>query len=104
MEISIWFPKDEFVNVSSDTIVYTMRIQDDETPNLLCDSCWTDKAGVMKHFWHKYHKREELEFLEMTFGQYIKKHFKEIRGMNSFWDLGRIKFLNHYNSKWKLSK
>ena len=103
MEISIWFPKEVFISVSPETQVYTMRLTDDMISNLLCDSCWTDKNEVTSHFWNKRpNKKESIKYISMTFRKYIEKHVKELSGMNPFWSIGRIEFLDKYNSKWNL--
>jgi len=103
MLIGIWHSKEEYINLHPDTIIYTMRLTNDWVQNCLCDICWTNKEEVMKHFWNEYHFKEELKYIIMPFRKYIEMHFKEIRGMNPFWDIGRMEFLEKYNEKWNLT-
>jgi hypothetical protein len=101
MLINIWHPKEEYINISPDTIVHTMRMTDNAIKDLLCDMCWTKKYEMNDHFWFS-KKENKIEYLEMAFKEYVAKHKEEIIGMNPFFTLGRIKFLEKWNSKWSI--
>lgn len=66
---------------------------------LLSDMAWTNRIEVNSHFWIKNLaygglKREDIKVIRLRLDDYIKRHVQEIRGMNAFWDLGRIEFLD----------
>lgn len=101
----IWSANEFSLSISPETIVYTMRMSKKngdvlDIDNLLCDTCWLTPEGVKSHFWSDRKYGEVLKYIKMPFHKYIQRNKKEIRGMNFFWDIGRMEFISKYSIKW----
>lgn len=100
MIINPFFPNTEIPSdIHGDTIVYVpfLKKDDGEVVNLLCDKCYTTKSEAGEHFWfNKNFMYLKAEILTMTLSEFFKRHLNEVDGMNPFWDLGRLEFIEKY--------
>ena len=97
MKISIW-NVEATIDIIPTQRVFSLIL----APDILCDICYTQKIEVNSHFWMKNTMdNETVKTIELSFEEYLIKHLKEIRGMNSFWDINRLEWLTRYVRKWK---
>ena len=103
MIVWIWSKNSDAINVSPNTDV-TMRLFTKEFPDgLLCDTAWTSEQEVFNHFWSSRKLNDEkIKYLKMPMKKYIFKNKKELIGMNPFWNIERLEFLEKWCQKWKL--
>lgn len=100
MRISCWRAKQDVTKLDPKIIVYTWILHDDSLGDILCDTAWSTQLESHEHFW--YGQQMRISPLTLSLEEYIKRHFEEIRGMNPFWDLGRLEFLDKWNQYWKV--
>lgn len=99
------FRKDSAHNVEADTVVYTAFLESPEfsTP-LLWGAAHTSKEELKEHcFWFgggfAKPPKGDVQVIELTADEYVKRHLKECEPMNPFYSLGRIEFLLEWRKK-----
>ncbi len=99
-KLDIWNGKqgeDKIAKMEPDIKVFTLRLHIGES-NILCGYAGTKKADLDDHFWlEKPPEGSTAELLSMTIYEYIKASFEEDRGMNPFWTLGRMEFMEKWS-------
>ena len=86
-----WFK--ETIMPSPDSLVYVPYGKFDEG-HVMADMAFLTREAAETYFWkNKY-------IVTMSAQEFINRHLREIPAMNSFYELGRLEFLN----KWSRSK
>lgn len=67
---------------------------------VLCDYAYTNESAMKLHWWCG-DEDIEKKFYKMPFIDYMQRHCNEIRGMNSFYEVGRLETLKLYAEKWE---
>lgn len=101
MRITPFFGKaQDFTNLHPDMEVFTLRHTAPPpgvVTDLLCDQAWTTKGEIAEHHWIKQAREgEHTRLIRMTLEDYLKAHWEECKGMNAFWDVGRLEWLQRY--------
>lgn len=105
--INIWSEKQSntvFENLPPDRMVYAVRlIPNEDEPDfingLLASEVYTNELDAKNHWWNrKSYSPGTGMVVPMTFHEYLKASFEECKGMNPFWDLGRIAFFDKWLS------
>lgn len=103
--IDIWSENQSdtvFKNLTPDRKVYAVRLipnegEPKEVDGLLATEAYTNELDAKNHWWNKKsYSPGRVEVVEMTFYEYIKTSFEEVRGMNPFCDIGRIAFFHKW--------
>lgn len=88
--------------IKPDTTVYAVFLTSNTFPDgLMGDKAYLSEDDAKSHHWIRRPSKREKETVEiksMPFSEYLTEHLKE-RGMNPFFDLGRLEFLSAYNAK-----
>ena len=73
--------------------MWTLRLISDNpvVDGLMATEAWETKEGCYQHHWVK--GGDRCRFESYTLEEYIRRHLRECRGMNPFWDLGRLQAL-----------
>lgn len=103
--VSPWHGKQGGIeHMLPDMTVWTIRANHPDPSDIwydcdgnLCDTAWTKRQEVYHHHWFEKGKPPP-HIIKTTLLEYLKMHFAEIQGMNPFWDVGRMEFLDRWTT------
>ena len=105
MQVSPWHKNSGSLTIHPKRVVYTLEakyMNDPGEETILCDFAWTEVHEMRTHHWFTT-RNLKCNIVSMTFHDYIQRHFKEVHGMNAFWDIGRLEFAKAYAEEWDVT-
>jgi hypothetical protein len=100
MILNPFHPNADVDNFPPNKIVYyPVLIVDDR--ELICDMAYDTYIEAMHHFWFNKTIPDSTAVIRTaTVTEYLNMHLSQIKGMNIFWDIGRMEYLDKWNKKY----
>lgn len=88
--------------ITPDTKVWAVKMVDLDFPDgTMFHMAFLSENSLRRNcFWFKLpitNPGTDLMVRSMPFSKYLELHLKNVKGMNPFWDIGRMEFVTKYN-------